>query len=142
LDIAVKSLIAHLQAKFTKPEVRTIDEYAGELSEDVKRVTALCPAIFVMFIDGRPSAFEKQYRIDLLIITRQRELDKKQNRISNLYLASRVAEYLKTTFLIPRTDGYPGRYEVMRDDLTATTLLNDNQLSIISLSVPMIDFHN
>lgn len=126
-------LILHLQRGFPEPTVRTIKEYAGDL-KDANKLTQLLPAILVIFIDGRPAAQEPDYEFDLLIVVQNPTLEKLVSQQSNLDLVSQVAAYLEANYLI-RAQARNGSYEIIRETMTAQTILNDARFNIVSLKI-------
>lgn len=133
-----RDLIIHLSKEFQTPTVRTIREYAGDLADAVK-LTQLLPAILIIFIDGRPAAQEKEHQFDLLIITQNSTTTMLTSNLSNLDLSSNVAQYLKENYLFV-ANGRKGTYEVMREEMIARTILNDDRFCIIALQTFIKDY--
>lgn len=133
-----QALIKHLKSKFSDT-VKTIDEYAGQI-KDAHKLTQLCPAALVLFKEGNPLK-NKEFNFDILVITLNRVLDRKENLKGNLRLVSDIADYLNESYLFAPADGSAGRYEIFTDEAKAETVLNDNMFCIVALSLP-IKFHS
>ena len=137
---AQQALIKHIRAGFNTTQIRTIEEYAGEL-KDAPQLRKLCPAVLLLFADGNPLDEQKRHVFDALVITRNRALDKKKNLKNNLELVSDIAAYLRAHFVFrPADEDVSGSYEILRDEVKAATLLNDSQFCIVTLTLPMNDY--
>jgi len=139
MEKCVLSLIAHLEAQFTAPTVRTIREYGGELN-DAHKLTAAQPALFVLYPDGNPMAGEVRHQVAIIIITRNTVLDRTANKAANLTLASSVCDYLRTNFTFRPHDGSSGSYVIQRDEVSFGTLSNDGQFCVHALHLPILVF--
>jgi hypothetical protein len=135
-----QSLIAHLGTQFTSPTVRTIEEYAGQLKEDAKKLTQLLPAVLVKYIEGKPAALDKQHRFDLLVITQSRTFDKKTNKNNNIQLVSGIAAWIKNNnHVFTPHDSSSGTYEIVKATVRAKTLEVNNRFCIVALSLEIMD---
>ena len=134
-----QSLITHIKTHFTSPQVRTIEEYAGQL-KDAHKLTQLLPAVLVMYIDGYPAAEDRQHVFDLIVITQSKTFIKKENRNANLQLSSDVAIWLKQNPIFQPYDSSIGSYEILRESMYVRTLLADARFTIIAIRTQVKDY--
>lgn len=132
------SIINHLKRGFQTPVIRTIKDYAGEL-QDANRLTQLLPAVLVMYIDGLPTAEQKEFEFDLITVVQNSTLEKILAYETNLGLASEVTKYLRENYLITAW-GRNGSYETNRETLRARTVLNDARFNIIAIKIFLKDY--
>lgn len=137
---AQDSLVAHLKTGFTTPTVRTIKEYAGEMS-DAAKLRELRPAIFVYFDRYTPG--DETVVFDVIVATKSNLLDKVANQNANASLSSDVADFLLDSNTFRRNDfdapGTVGTYTVQVEELLVENLLVTPKHHITTIKVKLRD---
>jgi|GEM_PF-1702102 len=113
-------------------QIKTIKEYAGQLSEALKnnsivKLTDKLPAIYIMFVDGLPASEEPKFQFDLLTMTETKIFNRTTNNESNLDLANGIIKLFADN---PGWQYNNMPYLVDREQLKCTTLMSDNRFDV------------
>lgn len=128
----------HLGIKFKSPQLKSLQSYAGELSNQTVLETVELPGIFTMFIDSIPDPQIKIHQFDIIVVTESRTFDKLEKMNNNLQLSSDVFDYL-TKYNHIQALGKRGTYFIDPNQVRATTILINDRFTVIAITIYMQD---
>jgi len=134
----LNGLLTHIKnGSSNYPLIKTIEIYSGQLAAALKNKSVVklpnpLPAVYIVFIDGAPLSIIPRFTVELLICAESRAFNKYEKFAAAYNQADLLLQFLSRN---PSWLYLSKSYSINLSDTKISTLLTDDALTILSLSL-------